>query len=231
MNASAPADDLLASAFCSGVLVAERALATARHCLDGRTAESVHVVVGADNICSDAPVVGRRLGVVDIVGYPGGASYDVAVLHLDSPVSVRPVEVGDARVGDELIAVGWGRSGLGGPRDCSRSSIPLQVVPVTECRPAADASNRPVDTLRHLCTRPMPEARRNTCSGDSGGPLLRPGADGVPVVVALTAWGPGCETDDVGVAMSLASELAWLRSAATGSAAPATAGPRASTNR
>ncbi|MFE2066330.1 trypsin-like serine protease [Streptomyces sp. NPDC059467] len=51
-----------------------------------------------------------------------------------------------------------------------------------------------VDPARQLCAVPTADAARNTCTGDSGSPVLV-----AHTVWGLVAWGPGCRIDDVDV--------------------------------
>ncbi|MFD8723223.1 trypsin-like serine protease [Streptomyces sp. NPDC059629] len=51
-----------------------------------------------------------------------------------------------------------------------------------------------VDPAWRLCAVPTADAPSNTCTGDSGSPVLV-----AHTVWGLVAWGPGCRIDDVGV--------------------------------
>ena len=87
---------------CGGVVVARararRLVLTAAHCVETRAADSIDVVIGADNLCRDRSIDGLRIHVSGIAIHPAyhaeSATFDLALLALalDAPSdSVRNI--------------------------------------------------------------------------------------------------------------------------------------------
>ena len=192
VSASAPDDDVSATQFCSGVLVSGTTVLTARHCVADRSSSAIQAIVGADNLCSLAPIGGERIGVARIE-LPSAEQGDLAVIHLERQTHNVPVmHPGPAPAeGTEVIAWGWGRDSFGGTAPCTAQPKDLRVVPASACTPVLQESD-PVAPGAYLCATPA--AGVNTCEGDSGGPLIT--ADH-KILVGLTAGG-SCGPRDPG---------------------------------
>ncbi len=186
VNASAPDSDVSGMQFCAGVLIAEDRILTAAHCVEGRDPATIDVIVSADNLCRTAPVDGTRVGVASI---EPDSRADAAILALAAPVAVEVAVLAPALDGDdvELAAWGWGKDVVGGTAPCRSQRKDLVVVPLGNCGDVPPGSS-----TDYLCA--VPAGDRNTCEGDSGGPLLT--ADGS--LVAITASGVGCGAHDAG---------------------------------
>lgn len=63
INASSPTNDIYNAQFCGGVVVELRLVLTAAHCVATRSAASIDVVIGGDNLCRDRPIDGLRIRV------------------------------------------------------------------------------------------------------------------------------------------------------------------------
>jgi len=202
INASAPIDDVSASQFCTGILLDERTVATALHCVAGRDVTSVDVIVDARNLCSTAPIVGERVPVATSSPVDGGL--DATLLTLTRPVKrASPVVVakGAAEPGAELEAWGWGSASPGGASSCSIEGKLLRSVGTARCDREL-AGPRTLPAFResdYLCAVPR-DASANTCLGDSGGPVFaRLGGTGERQLVGMTLAGRGCGANDPGM--------------------------------
>jgi len=195
VNSSAPADALSASLFCSGVLVGKTEVATARHCLKGRTPKEIDLVIDGNNVCRGAAIDGRRVHAAAFRFLPPSEG-DIAFVTLDREVSVPPAMSADshAKVSDPLVAWGWGRIAPGVGSPCTPQPKPLKVVSNSRCA-VVEANYRPDTVDKYLCAAPT--GKVNTCSKDSGGPTFA-FSEGRPVVVALVAAGDGCGPADAG---------------------------------
>ncbi|WP_433455275.1 S1 family peptidase [Streptomyces sp. CA-142005] len=209
VNASAPRNDLFTGQFCGGTLVAPDLVLTARHCLSGRRDGSIDAVVGADNLCHTAPVTGQGVHVTRTLAYPD-RSVDAALLVLAGSVRVPPARLPTrtSSVPATGTAFGWGRDGYGGVAPCRRSEVPLRFTDPQRCvRAQRDLGIAPRPQWQ-LCAQPAPGATRNTCAGDSGGPVLATPA--ATTITGIISWGPSCRVDDVGVYVSVAPLVPWI---------------------
>jgi secreted trypsin-like serine protease len=208
VNASAPRNDLLGSAKCGGTLVGSSMVLTARHCLDGVNAAKLDVVIGAENICRTAEVRGERIRV-SAVKTAQPAALDAAVLVLSQPAktpSLAAATTPEKETG-RYVAVGWGSTGRS-PTSCHRQTVEL----VAGARDACDSGRKAAlrwASATQFCGVPIAGADRNTCSGDSGGPVFHLDGD-VLTLFAMVSWGTGCGVSDVGFYTRLHDLQPWL---------------------
>ncbi|MDV9174884.1 serine protease [Streptomyces sp. W16] len=223
VNASSPAGDLFNGQFCGGVLVAEDLVLTAAHCVHAARHSAVDAVVGADNLCRDAPVGGQRLRVDRVIAHPrtsSGKVVDAALLVLDGSARTTPARLpGPADQPPATATVfGWGRNGFGGVAPCRRTAVPLRFVAADRCTEAQRNLDITPNPAWQSCALPDSGATRNTCTGDSGSPALAGSAP--PTVLAVVSWGPSCRVDDVGVYVRAAALRSWILTVASTRARP-----------
>lgn len=186
INHSAPANDVSGTQFCSGVLVSPSEVLTASHCVKDKPPRSIDAIVGADNLCITAPIGGHRVQVNSVRLVP---ELDGAIIELDSPVQSHAGEISRNAEIDEntLFAWGWGKDSVGGTSPCNVQAKKLKLVPDINC------PNLSTDEVTsYFCA--IPAEVRNTCEGDSGGPVLDRGGH----VVGITTSGIGCGPNDPG---------------------------------
>ncbi|MFI6434292.1 S1 family peptidase [Streptomyces sp. NPDC050759] len=199
VNASSPAGNLFNGQFCGGVLVAPALVLTAAHCVRDRRPASVDAVVGADNLCRGAPIPGQRLHVRTVLLHPRspqGRVVDAALLFLAGRATAAPARLPGAgeRPPPTGTEFGWGRGGYGGVAPCRRTAVPLRFVSGERCTRAQLDLDITANPAWQLCALPTADATRNTCTGDSGSPVVA-----TNTVWGLVTWGPSCRIDDVGV--------------------------------
>lgn len=162
-------------AFCTGALIAPRAILTAAHCLEGRRPADYRAFFGS---VVDGP--GRSLDVVATAVHPAydaltGAN-DVAVLTLGRASAVVPVSmaslVDDTLVGRTVRLVGFGRDDTGATG-------------------TARAGTAVVTSLEAGVFRYAPSPA-NTCGGDSGGPTFYDPGDGERLVGVTRSGDDAC---------------------------------------
>lgn len=156
---------------CTGAVVAPAVVLTARHCVAelrtegiscpsrraqlGQTVapEAVFVHLGDDVHKGPFAARGRAIAVP-----PGDVlcDSDLALVTLDRPLALRPLGLArgvQPKVGDRIVAVGYGRTGAGGGEGLRRFRAEVPVLRVSPNELVVDES---------------------TCPGDSGGPALDP---------------------------------------------------------
>ena len=134
---------------------------------------------------------------------PATFSFDVAVVHLASPVNgIRPVALVspgvDAleRPGTLATVTGWGNTiqqpaGPGGGGVNYPNRMREAKVPITsraECATAYASADLSI-TATMLCAG---RTNLDTCQGDSGGPLFFKAVGPGYIQVGITSWGIGC---------------------------------------
>jgi secreted trypsin-like serine protease len=201
INHSAPAADLFGAQWCAATLTTATTLITARHCVKDRRPKSLDVVLAADNLCNNAPITGERIQIKSIRILPD-ATLDLAVLTTTRPATTTPTPIAAPAIGQPgtaLVAVGWGRRSSNGPAPCRKQAVPLRLAGADKCSPARAANPEQWNPLQ-LCATAAPGAERNTCSGDSGGPVYQTTPDRPRHLrlVAVINWGTGCQPDQPG---------------------------------
>ncbi|CAG0909880.1 unnamed protein product, partial [Cyprideis torosa] len=157
--------------------------------------------------------------------------YDVALLELTHASQIEPVSIlaDDAVSGEYALVAGWGVSKTdatsGEPVAGSFSNFlqqaELQIVDNQACQQTL--SYRLSDSM--LCAG-YPPGGRDSCSGDSGGPLIVQ-RDGVPHQVGLVSFGDGCgKPGRFGVYSRLSVVAAWISSYTEVAAVKSTNAPR-----
>lgn len=189
-----------AGRFCGGAVIAPGRVLTAAHCVERRSASEIHVLAGADDICGERSVPPLRLPVVAISRHPlydhAAARFDLAVLRLGfrlSPEEVLPIGSDGSYVG-EATAFGWGALTQGGAAACRLMKTALVIQPASECPLLVGdgATTRRFDAASMLCALPAEAGAPDTCSGDSGGPLLAGSDSAGRELIGIVSWGRGC---------------------------------------
>ncbi|KAF5281452.1 hypothetical protein FQR65_LT14686 [Abscondita terminalis] len=208
--------------FCGGSLVDNIHILSAAHCVAHMSSWDVArltVRLGDHNIKTDTEVKHIEKKVKRVVRHRGFDSRtlynDVAILTLDSPVQfthqVRPIclprSSGESHEGKTGTVIGWGSIRESGPQPSVLQEVNIPIWSNTDCRrkygPAA-----PGGIVEHmLCAG---QANRDSCSGDSGGPLMI--NDGKWTQVGIVSWGIGCGKGQYpGVYTRVQTFLPWIQ--------------------
>ncbi|WP_272902795.1 S1 family peptidase [Streptomyces sp. BA2] len=207
--------------FCAGTLYQPDVILTAAHCVAHLEPEDVRVAVGR-TVLSDSKQGQVRQAVSfqvhpsydqeEISTRPG---YDMALIELDKPVKgittvQLPTPGTDAliRPGAQAVAAGWGMTDdiLEHSPDRLRQ-VTIPILSQAECKTSygSDQFNAKTD----ICAGSMGKA---SCSGDSGGPLLRkvPGREEPIQIGIVSRGGEECASQGTpGIYTSLSSKKLW----------------------
>jgi len=192
--------------FCTATLIQKDWVLTAAHCLKGKTASSLEIVIGDTNLkdSSDPTEVRSADSLTLNSKWHGTADRnDVALMHLTAPATIAPVRLGmtpaltagmkrcvqlvnlsSANVRflmEQTCISGVGKALGWGRRSMSPSGISFTLREVT---PTIFGS--PHNTYWRV--------KSGACPGDSGGPLLALTADGSPRQIGIASY-----TEDGGV--------------------------------
>lgn len=190
--------DLYASQMCGAVLIRPNWALTAAHCVDkGVLPSDIEVAFGVHDLKSDE---GERYAVKAITIHssfnPDTMENDIALLELYENCDAETiglVETGCDIEGTMGTVLGWGCTSSSlqlYPSTLQQVSVPI--VSNNECNFQYNQSScfdNPI-TETMVCAGYM-EGGKDSCIGDSGGPLLVY-CDGTWNLAGLVSWGGGC---------------------------------------
>ncbi|XP_046967304.1 trypsin-1-like [Vanessa cardui] len=197
---------------CGATVVARDHLITATHCVYEVEASRLTVLVGEHDVNKSRS---EGIRVSHVFQHPDFNRYtydnDIAVLRLAEPIPdnlYRPAclpDDEDTLAGVDAVVSGWGSTIEKGPPSNIPMKAQVQIWSQEECR-GAGYGRRKV-TPRMLCAN-APE--RDSCTGDSGGPLLM--AQPHYTIVGIVSWGRGCARQGYpGVYARVDRFMPWLR--------------------
>jgi len=203
------------SHFCGGSLINSNTVLTAGHCVNGRSASAISVVVGTHKLDSSGRE-GVRRSASNITVHEKYNSrdvdYDIAIIKLEKSLDMSPDCVTAVRLpkqnqeiqpGSMCYATGWGTTSEGGSTSATLRAVSVPIVTQEECKESYGEEDI---TPRMLCAG-LKDGGKDSCQGDSGGPLTCNG-----VQMGITSWGYGCARPDFyGVYTRVAHFSDWIQ--------------------
>lgn len=162
--------------YCSGSIIGERHVVTAKHCFNGTEPTDLQVIVGELlSDCSDDGQVEHR---VSTFHYPPNNSNflgDIGIMELETPIEFRPTNGSRGAIGAALlpeedslvvpgergVVCGWGSTNI--LHDQAKKLQKINVT-VAECR---------YSRVDSFCLSMPDENGGNLCKGDSGSGMVR----------------------------------------------------------
>nr|XP_002131650.1 chymotrypsin-like elastase family member 2A [Ciona intestinalis] len=216
---------------CGGSIIANRWVITAAHCLDGTNSAyraRLRIVAGMHRLSASSGPGRVSVGVSRIFlhaafgGETDNPLDDIALIQLQVPLvysnTIRPIclpQRGETpAAGTTCYASGWGatkRESDAVEGDGSEASDPLlqtdaQIASDSACSQAHGLNIN--DQSKYVCSV---GTGRDTCDGDSGGPLHCLRSTGSWYLAGITSFGDECGSTSGGVYVEVQRYLSWIQ--------------------
>lgn len=198
--------------FCSGFLISTRWVITAAHCLtEGYTR---HLNIRAGSAISNSG--GQTSAVSSYIIHPdfvNDETYDndIALLYLSSAITTSTASAATLPVTDEDIAdnvtvtlSGWGLTSESGSTSTQLLEVEIPTINRKTCRTIYSGINNVTENM--FCAGLLGTGGKDTCTGDSGGPVEFDG-----MIIGIVSWGTGCARKDYpGVYTKVSNYIDWI---------------------
>nr|CAD7445846.1 unnamed protein product [Timema bartmani] len=209
---------------CGGVLITSKFVVTAAHCQPGFLANLV-AVFGEFDISGELESkrsITKNVKRVIVHRHYDAATFanDLALLELESPVSfdthIVPIcmpKDNEDFTGRMATVTGWGRLKYGGGVPSVLQEVQVPIIENPVCQEMFQTAGHAKTILSSFLCAGYANGQKDSCEGDSGGPLMMERDDGRFVLAGTVSHGIKCAAPYLpGVYMRTTYYKPWLRS-------------------
>ncbi|XP_069679941.1 trypsin-1-like [Periplaneta americana] len=194
---------------CGGSIISADWVVLAAHCVKGSIPSEVTIRAGTSFVGTGGSVH----SVSEIISHPDykDKDYDIALIKVLEPfifsesIQKIPLTSQTPPAGTSVVVSGWGTLSSDGPWPSQLQQVEINIVDFDDCTKIYEPIH--VITPRMICAG-VPEGGKDSCEGDSGGPVVSEGK-----LVGIVSWAYGCAARGYpGVNADVAVLRSWIES-------------------